>query len=158
MNNLQEFDAFYRSNLHTIQKYLARRVNYESVEELATEVFDIAFRRMNQAKPGFELPWLYRIAGFVVANHRRKLQRETNFLRTFSAVETSASAEQLALSHLELANAWKALKSGEREVLSLAAFEALSVGEIARALGISKNAVNLRLHKARTNLAKLLNL
>ncbi len=144
--------------MHVIQRYLARRVPLENIDDLVSEIFDIAFRRMNQAKPGFELPWLYRIAGFVVANHRRKLQRETSFLATFYAAETSASAEQIALSHVELAEAWKQLKPGEREALSLAAFEGLSVSQIATALGITTNAVNLRLHKARTKLAKHLDL
>ena len=158
MQTVQEFDSFYRGHLHLIQKYLARRVRFENVEELSSEVFDIAFRKMSQAKAGFELPWLYRIAGFVVANHRRKLQTETNLLANLTGPDTSASAEQLALAQIELAEAWKKLKPAERSALSLAAFEGLSVAEIAITLGVSKNAVSIRLHKARTELAKHLDL
>jgi RNA polymerase sigma-70 factor (ECF subfamily) len=158
MQSAQEFDRFYRENLHHIQKYLARRVNFNSVDDLAAEVFDIAYRRRSQAKVGFELPWLYRIAGFVVANHRRKTQRESRLVPSLGNADTAASAEQLAMAQLELAEAWQKLRLSDRAALSLAAFEGLNVAEIAQVLGISKNAVNLRLHRARKELSKLLNL
>jgi RNA polymerase sigma-70 factor (ECF subfamily) len=158
MKTAQEFDEFYRNHLHLVQKYLSRRVGFEQVEELSAEIFDIAYRRMSQAKLGFELPWLYRIAGFVVANHRRKLNREINFLALFAAPDSAASAEQLALTNLAIAEAWKKLKPAEAAALSLAVFEGLSIEEIAMALGVSKNAVNIKLHRARNELAKLLEL
>lgn len=158
MKTVQEFDAFYRNHVQLIQKYLARRVGFEQVEQLCAETFDIAYRRMSQAKPGFELPWLYRIAGYVVANHRRKLSREANFLAQFTAPDSAVSAEQLALTNLALAEAWKKLRPVEAAVLSLAAFEGLSIEEISKTLGVSKNAVNIRLHRARVELTKLLEL
>ena len=42
--------------------YLARRVPRDDVEDLAADVFAIAWRKRASVTPGEELPWLYRIA------------------------------------------------------------------------------------------------
>ena len=70
--------------------------------------------------------------------------------------DSSPSAETLALVDVSLAEAWKKLTLAERQVISLTAFEGLTVPEAAKALEISNNALSIRLSRARANLAKIL--
>jgi DNA-directed RNA polymerase specialized sigma24 family protein len=51
-----------------------------------------------------------------------------------------------------LAAALRALPEQDRELLTLAAWEALDYGQIAAVLGCSRNAVRIRLHRARARL------
>ena len=75
-----QFVATFRSHLPDISKYLTRRVEISHVEDLASEIFEIALRKRESCPEGFELPWLYNIAGFVVSNHRRKSSRRGIFV------------------------------------------------------------------------------
>lgn len=147
-----EFANLYRGFLPQISSYLVRRSDRSDVEELASRVFEIAWGKRTQAPEGFELAWLYRIAGFVVSNHRRAIQSEKNFLLRFRSNDFAPSAEDIALADLELSKAWKKLSGFEREAISLSVFEGLSHDEAARVLEISPNAFTQRLAKARKNL------
>jgi RNA polymerase sigma-70 factor (ECF subfamily) len=54
------------------------------------------------------------------------------------------------------ARAFRALPEQDRELLSLVAWEELDTAQIATVLGVSRNAVRIRLHRARKRFAKLL--
>jgi RNA polymerase sigma-70 factor (ECF subfamily) len=148
----EEFTHLYRDFLPQISGYLVRRSDRSEVEELASRVFEIAWRKRAQAPKGFELAWLFRIAGFVVANHRRSIRSEQNFLQRFKPNDFAPSPEDIAVSDLGLAEAWKKLSSFEREAISLTAFEGLSNQDAAKVLEISPNAFTQRLAKARKHL------
>ena len=66
------FERAYTQYLPAVSGYLFRRVERQHVEDLAADVFAIAWRKRASVAEGEELPWLYRIAANVVANHRRK--------------------------------------------------------------------------------------
>jgi RNA polymerase sigma factor (sigma-70 family) len=148
----EEFTGVYREFLPQISKYLVRRCDLADVEELASRVFEIAWRKRAQAPAGFELAWLYRIAGFVVSNHRRARQSEQNFLARFKPLDFAPSPEDIALADIGLAAAWKKLSPFEREAISLTAFEGLTNTEAAKVLEITPNAFTQRLAKARAKL------
>jgi len=150
----EEFTSIYRLLLPQISRYLARRVDQSDVEELASRIFEIAWQKRSQAPEGFELPWLYRIAGFVVANHRRSEGTRASFLATFLPSDSAPSAEEIALSDLSLSEAWAKLTPGERQVISLSSFEGLDNSSAAQVLGVSTNAFALRLSKAKAKLRK----
>ncbi|CAB4625508.1 unannotated protein [freshwater metagenome] len=154
----EEFTALYRGFLPQISKYLVRRCDKSDVEELAARVFEIAWKKRTQAPAGFELPWLYRIAGFVLANHRRLIQSEQNFLARLKPLDFAPSPEDIALADVGLSAAWKKLSPFEREAISLSAFEGLSNQDAAKVLEISPNAFAQRLAKARTKLKDLLSM
>jgi RNA polymerase sigma-70 factor (ECF subfamily) len=152
----EEFTSIYRLLLPQITKYLARRVDPSHIEELASRIFEIAWRKKAEAPAGFELPWLYRIAGYVVANHRRSESTKANFLAAFKPGESSPSAEDIAINDISLSQAWAKLSSAERQVISLSSFDGLDNASAARVLQISTNAFALRLSKAKSKLKKLL--
>jgi RNA polymerase sigma-70 factor (ECF subfamily) len=152
----EEFSAIFRQLLPQISKYLARRVSPSGVEELASRIFEIAWQKRTQAPPGFELPWLYRISGYVVANHRRSESAKANFLSAFKPSDSSPSAEDIAVNDISLSQAWAKLSPGDRQVISLSSFDGLDNPSAARVLEISTNAFALRLSKAKAKLRSLL--
>ncbi len=147
-----DFATVYTQHLPAISRYLARRVEQRFVEDLAADTFALAWRKRDAVASGEELPWLYRIAANLVANHRRKQASAASFVASLRSVDSAPSAEDVVVADQSLAAAWAALKPKEREVLALAVLEDLPVASIAVALGISANAVSIRLHRAKQTL------
>lgn len=154
--NKVDFVRVYRELLPKIGQYLSRRVPLDEVEDIASLVFEVAWQKRSQVKAGEELPWLYRIAAFQVANFRRRQATIKNFLATSLMPSSAPAAEELATFDLDLAAAWKTLSNGEQSLLALVAFEGLSVQEAAQATGINANTASTRLHRARKKLAEKL--
>lgn len=152
-------DAFvdvYRRHLPAMTAYLRRRVEATAVEDLAADVFAIAWRKRDTVAAGEELPWLYRIASNLVANHRRKQAASASFLAGLRPVDSAPTAEDIVVADRTLAEAWGRLRPREREVLALALLDDLPPASIAAALGISVNAASIRVHRAKAALAALL--
>jgi RNA polymerase sigma-70 factor (ECF subfamily) len=152
---LEDFAEILRQHAPKIAKYFTYRVPIGEVEDLSSEVILIAWKKRSHCPQGSELPWLYRISGYVLANHRRKNLRNLT-LPLFDSDLTSPSAEEIFLNDSALKSAWQKLGSGEQTILALAAFEDLDIPDIAVVLGISKNAVSIRLHRARKKLESIL--
>ena len=95
------------------------------------------------------LPWLYAVAGKVLANHRRKAARKGAL-----ALDPSNGdpAERFG-SDRGLAAAFATLSEREREAICLVAWEGLSPGDAARAAGCSAATFAVRFSRARTKLA-----
>ena len=148
----EEFTTIHRGFLPQISSYLVRRCDKSEVEELASRVFEIAWRKRAQAPQNYELAWLYRIAGFVVANHRRAIKSEQNLIARLRPLDFAPSPEDIAIADLSLSKAWGKLSPFEREAISLTAFEGLSNQDAAKVLEISPNAFTQRLGKARAKL------
>ena len=152
----ETFVAAYTQHLPAISRYLSRRVDRTHVEDLAADVFAIAWRKRDSVKPGEELPWLYRIAANLVANHRRRQAAGASFLSAFRVADSAPSAEDIVIADQSLAAAWRTLKARDREIIALAVLEDLPVSAIASALQLSPNAVSIRLHRAKKALADAL--
>jgi RNA polymerase sigma-70 factor (ECF subfamily) len=151
-----EFEDVYRRHLPAVSGYLARRVARADVEDLAADVFAIAWRKRASVTAGEELPWLYRIASFQVSNHRRKLTSRAGVLALFSTPDAAPAADGLLDTDPELAAAWRQLPAGHREILGLVVLDDIPVGQAAVALGVSANAASIRLHRAKKALAEAL--
>lgn len=149
-----KFVATFRSHLQDVSKYLTRRVEINQVEDLASEIFEIAWRKRESCPEGFELPWLYTIAGFVVSNHRKKLSRRAVMVPLLDHDRSAPSAEDVALDGSAVAEAFDKLSAKDRQVLSLLVFEQLSIKEIAVVLGTTENNTSQRLKRARERLTK----
>lgn len=151
------FAEAYTRCLPAVSGYLRRRVDGTAVEDLAADVFAIAWRKRAAVAPGEELPWLYRIASYVVANHRRRLATRASLAHLLIAPDSAPAADAFVDdAEPALAAAWAALRPRDREVLALAVLEGMPVAEIAVAAGSTPNAVSIRLHRAKKALAAAL--
>jgi RNA polymerase sigma-70 factor (ECF subfamily) len=153
----QEFNDLFRSYLSETSRFIARRTKAEDVEDLAADLFALAWQKRDSIPEGLELPWLYKSARYLIANHNRKQQGRTSILATLQEPQSAPSAESIALADLELADAWKALSTKEKEILSLWAFEGLEPKQLAVALEKSENACAIALSRAKSKLTQLLN-
>lgn len=149
-----KFVATFRSHLQDVSKYLTRRVEISNVEDLASEIFEIAWRKRETCPEGFELAWLYKIAGFVVSNHRKKISRRIISVPLLNHDLSAPSAEDVALDGSGVSLAFDLLSGKDRQVLSLLVFEQLSIKEIAVVLGTTENNTSQRLKRARERLAE----
>ena len=150
------FERAYAQHLAAVSGFLHRRVERRFVEDLAADVFAIAWRRRSTVTPGEELPWLYRIAANVVSNHRRKVATGVALFAALRPADSAPSAEDIVIADASLAEAWARLRPRDREILALAFVEDLPVAEIAIALDISANAASIRLHRAKKSLGAFL--
>ena len=148
----EEFGALFRAHIAEISRFLARRLPADQVEDMAGDLFEIAWRKRSSIPAGLELPWLYKTARYLISNHRRKESGRSAILLTLAEPAAAPSAESIALADIELAKAWKKLNEKEREALALWALDGLEPREIAMSLGLSTNAVNIRLSRAKKNI------
>jgi len=154
----EQFNALFRAHISEVTRFLARRVPESQVEDLASDLFEIAWAKRAEIPAGFELPWLYRSARFLISNQRRKESNRQRITQLLVEPQTAPSAESLALADLELAEAWQKLKPAHREVLSLWALDGLSPAELAVALGVRPGTAAVRLSRARAALAEILDI
>lgn len=150
------FTNLYRSHLPDITKFIARRVEVNQVEDLAADLFEVAWRKRNDIPDGFELAWLYKTARYLISNFRRKTSGRTQAVFLLGEPEAAPSAESIAVADLALAEAWRTLSARDQEVLALFAWEGLETAQLAKVLNISLNACNVRLSRARHRLAAAL--
>lgn len=152
----QEFNDIFRAHLAETSRFIARRTKAEDVEDLAADLFALAWQKRASIPKGLELPWLYKSARYLISNHNRKQQGRASILAALKEPETAPSAESIALADIELAAAWKALNAKEQEILALWAFEGLEPKQLAIALEKSENACAIALSRAKAKLALLL--
>jgi RNA polymerase sigma-70 factor (ECF subfamily) len=147
----QAFRAIYETHHAAVCAYFARRAPRDEVEDLAAETFTVAWRKLPR-RVEHPLPWLYAVAGKVLANHRRRAARKGALAPDPS---TGDPAERFG-GDRGLAAAFATLSERDREAICLVAWEGLSVPDAARAAGCSAATFHVRLSRARARLARLL--
>ncbi len=131
---------------------LRRAPTASDAEDAAAETYAIAWRRLSHLPVGEgELPWLYGICRRVLANQRRGGQRRQRLLERLGSAPTAAAPETGDATGPAM-QALSRLRPDDQEILRLVAWEDLSHEDIATALGITRNAVAIRLHRARQRL------
>ncbi|MCG5217606.1 RNA polymerase sigma factor [Streptosporangium sp. KLBMP 9127] len=153
------FEVVYRETYERILGYAVRRCHSpEDAADVVAETYAIAWRRVADLPGGDEARlWLYGVARNVLANHRRGEQRrharqialEEDIAVFFPSPEETQ--ELRAIGHV-----FRSLSVDDRELLSLVAWEGLDAGEIAHVLGRSRNAVRIRIYRARKRLSHAL--
>jgi RNA polymerase sigma factor (sigma-70 family) len=157
-SRLARFDQLFIEHQRHVLAYAMRRTRaLADAEDAAAETFAIAWRRLDAIPAAEPLPWLYGVARRVLANQRRgngRRERLAALLRPEDDVATPIRVgEDLdGPASASLAS----LSPGDQEVLRLVAWEELGHREIAQVLGITPNAVAIRLHRARARFAHAL--
>lgn len=134
-------------------------------DDVVAEVLAVAWRRRVEVPTGDGTrPWLLATARRVLANHHRGARRRSALAaRAVTDAPTRPGVPDpaaVAVDHLEpdrgLAHALHGLDPEERELLLMRAWDGLAVTEMAAVLGLTPNAVSIRLSRARGRLARLL--
>jgi RNA polymerase sigma-70 factor (ECF subfamily) len=159
-----EFGRVFERHWDSVFRYLERRLGANGAQDLASEVFRIAFQRRWSYKivDGTScLPWLYGIASNLALKERRGFARHLAAVDRFSRITTggvddhashvaaSVDSEQI---WTQVQAALNTIDDESREMLLLVAWEGLSYEQVAQAFDVPLGTVRSRLHRARARL------
>lgn len=157
LSRLARFDTIFSENQRAVLGYAMRRTESAAdAEDVAAETFTICWRRLEVVPLDEPLPWLYGVARRVLANQRRGRGRRERLISVLRAPDVSTPVKLGDDLDAPAFRALASLSPADQELLRLVAWEELGHGEIARVLGITPNAVAIRLHRARARLAQAL--
>jgi RNA polymerase sigma-70 factor (ECF subfamily) len=159
------FEAVFDRHYAAIRRYVARRLSPATADDVAAEVFCIAFDRRAQLveqRPDCPVAaWLYGIATNLVRRRRRDERRQ---LRAYARAGADTVAHDAAPDPADrldaqragpmVARALASLSADERDVLLLYALADLDYQGIADALEIPIGTVRSRLARARARAAR----
>lgn len=147
------FDELFGSHARDVHRYFLRRAPADDAEDLAADVLATAWRRRDDVPDGFELAWLYRTAGYVLANYRRK-GRPTPVEEVPEDVDSDYAADpaDIVVEDEAVKDVLADLSARDRHILLLNVWEGLDGEELARALGISRGGAAAALSRARSRL------
>lgn len=154
------FSGLYDRYSQPVREYCLRRVTSDLVDDAVSETFLTAWRRIDDVPAGdAALVWLYRVAYRIIGHQWRATARRRRLdekLRSMVRPSASGADESVidGAEHALVLAAAERLRPVDAEVLRLAAWEQLSIVDIAVVLGIAPNAVKQRLHRARLNLGR----
>jgi RNA polymerase sigma-70 factor, ECF subfamily len=160
MDREERFSELYRTQYDAVLRYAWRRTDPETARDVVADTFLVAWRRLD-AVPAQEAgtrPWLYGVARRVLANaerSRRRAERVTGRLgqqRQNDAQDPAAAVTERA----RLVQALASLPAPDQEALRLVGWEELDLAGAALAMGCSRPAMAVRLHRARRRLERAL--
>jgi RNA polymerase sigma-70 factor (ECF subfamily) len=170
----RDIDKVYQEYYPKILAYLKRIVGESEAEDAAQEVFVRIGRSLDGFRGESRLStWIYRIATNAAMDHLRKSSSRQVLQQTHGPSNdedllhgepTGPEEGALLLDTIVIREDMKAciravvdgLPEDYRTVLVLSEFEGLANAEIAEVIGISLDAVKIRLHRARTKLRNAL--
>lgn len=159
--NRRRFAAVFEQHYDSVLAYATRRSDPHTAQEVASETFLVAWRRIADVPPGDAArPWLFVVARNVMANQRRGEYRRANTEHAAGVFDSrtrhprdigDATVEQLVVR-----DALASLTPDDREVLMLVAWDGLTHREAAQVVGCSTATLGVRVHRARRRLAAAL--
>ncbi len=154
------FVGLYDSCYRRVLAYAVQHVDASVAEDVASETFLIAWRRLADV-PDPPLPWLLAVARNLLRQQYGALARqrrlETRITALTSAQDLHAwDAAEHVIDRATAAEALAALPKDDVEALTLTTWHGLSPAEAAAVVGCSPRAFTVRLSRARRRLASAL--
>ncbi len=149
------FHALFDEHATAVFRYFRRRLPSAAgdaghdAEDLTADVLATAWRRRADV-PDPALPWLYRTAAFVLANHRRKARPIP--VEELPDVLVAGDIALEVVADDEVRRVLSELTDRDRSILALHAWEGLAGNELATTLGISRGGADAALSRARSRL------
>jgi RNA polymerase sigma-70 factor (ECF subfamily) len=149
-----QLERWFRAYGGRVLAYLLHRTDRDTAQDVLQEVFVIAYRKA-ETVPEPPLGWLFGTARRVLANTSRGTRRREQLQVRIAENATPAAPDDDAATRV-VTDTLAGMSGADREVLTLSAWYELSGDEAAQALGCSRSAYNVRLHRARRRLAEAL--
>lgn len=158
------YEALAGEVLEPLRRFLARRATSGTADDALSDALLVLWRRLDEVPAGeAALPWSYGVARWCLANAERSARRQRFLARRVAAVDPPVLAQPPpdavdadGADPVPVRAALAALRPASAEVLRLWAWERLAPAEIAVVLGVTPNAVSIRLHRAKKELAEQL--
>jgi RNA polymerase sigma-70 factor (ECF subfamily) len=158
----RRFRQLYDAHYWTIRAYALRRTTQPAdADEIVATVFTSAWRHTDApTDPSEQRVWLLGVARKTLANQRRGARRRWRLTERLKATSPAADPAAPGPEGVDpsdaLERALATLSASERELVLLHLWEDLTHAELASLLGITNNAVAIRLHRARAKLRERL--
>lgn len=156
----QRFREIFSANFDAIQAYCLRRLPGDEAADATSEVFLVAWRRIEDLPPDEDARlWLFGVARNVVRNSGRSSRRRLRAHARISglAVGHPSDPETQLLAadeHRAIMSAFHRLNQADQEILQLRLWEELSVSETAIVLQCSEKAASKRYQRAVARLGR----
>jgi len=150
------YDQFYRNVL----RYALQHAERDGAEDVASEVFLIAWRRRDSI-PDPPLPWLLGVARNLLSKHVGAGRRRQRLTERIAALTSAANlpawdAGDYVVERETALAAFMSLPDRDVETLTLVTWHGLSITDAATVAGCSPRAFTVRLHRARRRLTDAL--
>ncbi len=156
---VQRFEDLYDRYYRRVHAYAVSRAGRQLADEVASEVFIVAWRRLADV-PARPLPWLLAVARNVITGQFRAAARQRSVAAEMGAwVKEEASAPDVAdevFERISVLTALAAVPEADRELLMLVAWHGLSARAAAQVVGCTTATYFVRLHRARHRLERAL--
>ncbi|MCS5719996.1 sigma-70 family RNA polymerase sigma factor [Herbiconiux sp. CPCC 205763] len=181
MKSTDRFDQHLHLVLEPLRRYLARRTDAATADDVLGETLLVLWRRADDIPEhdADALPWAIGVARFQLANAERTARRQRRLFARIVTVDRPEAAidpHHGRASHdgdgwdgggagrwgggqgddgdavERIRSALAALRPADAEILRLAVWDELGIPQIAMVLGITSNAASIRLHRARKRL------
>jgi RNA polymerase sigma factor (sigma-70 family) len=148
---VRRVDQLFADHARAVRAYALRRVDPATADDVVSDVFVVAFRRL-EVIPEPPLPWLLATARKIIANQRRATGRREALSADLQPLQAGVWRDEHGDDHALLAGLAR-LSERDREVILLVAWEELDPASAAAVLGCSRATFSVRLHRARRRLA-----
>ncbi|MBY8871571.1 sigma-70 family RNA polymerase sigma factor [Micromonospora sp. PLK6-60] len=148
----QRLSQLFRRHADDLYAYASWRVGRHEAADVVSEVFLVACRSLDRVRAGQERGWLFGVARNTVLARRRRGAAAAAFEDQLDSGEREAGVDRLAedvATRDQVRRALGRLRDADRELLVTTVWFDLSPTEAARALGITRAAYAVRLHRAR---------
>ena len=157
MDAEKRFKALFETAYPVVRRYAHHRdLTTADAEDLAADVFAVAWRRLHKVPTDDPIPWVLAVARNHWRNHLRKAQRSKSLTRRLNGASIPATIDSPSASTGRLGRTLRALSVDDREILLLIAWDGLTPQQAAMVLGCTAATARVRLHRARKRLANLL--
>jgi RNA polymerase sigma-70 factor (ECF subfamily) len=150
----KRFEAIAPAVIDAVRRYLARRTDPATADDVLSETLLICWRRLDEM-PEEHLPWAYGVARNCLANADRGRRRQARLAARIAVLDPPPEAvAEPAVAGTDLTAVLAGMRAEDAELLRLWAWEDLSPPQIGLVLGISANAATIRLHRVKQRLRK----
>ncbi|HET9203843.1 MAG TPA: sigma-70 family RNA polymerase sigma factor [Acidimicrobiia bacterium] len=148
------FEAIWRQHRHQVLAYCLRRASTADAEDACAETFLVVWRRIDEIPSAPKtLPCLYGIARKSLSNQTRAFYRRGRLHTKLTNLGMTTAADPMLVvvqsaDDKVVTDAVRRLRPVDREIVMLDVWEDLSRTEIAEVMGMTRAAVDQRIHRA----------
>ncbi|MER6946497.1 RNA polymerase sigma factor [Nonomuraea sp. NPDC000554] len=153
-NPHERFTTLYNTYQARVYGYAVSRAGHQLAEEVVSETFLVAWRRLDDIPDHAQLQWLFRVARNILRDNFRQAARRESLeadLRTWMEQAVTDVGEHTT-ERLTVLRALATLSEDDKEILTLTTWHGLSAAEAAEVLSCTKATFFVRLHRARRRL------
>ncbi|AHH98779.1 hypothetical protein GCM10010174_48800 [Kutzneria viridogrisea] len=155
----ERFTQLYRALHPRVLAYALNSCSPAAAREAVDEAFLVAWRKRAELPVDAELPWLLVTTRHLIANQRRRSDRQlllADDLARMTGTGRAVGPEAGVVERITVLTALAELPERDREALMLTVWHQLSAREAARVAGCSTATFAVRLHRARRRFTEAL--